>query len=400
MKLIYITSSLPCGEGEAFVLSEIKELQRQGHEVLVVPTNPRGKIVHCDAKDILFRLQPLISESIIKGAIKTFIRSPRRAINALSLLITFNPVHLVKNLCIYFKGLWLAEEAKSWGAEHIHSHWAASMASMAMVASEASGIAWSFTAHRWDIVENNILVRKCMRAVFARFISKSGLDMALRLGLSRAKARLLHIGVELPDITAVDKGGKKNGMKVFTILCAANLVAVKGHFFLIQAIANLIKQGRKVRLLIAGDGKLRSALENQVAKLKLSEWVIFLGHLPHEKLLELYWQNQVDVFVLSSLDLGNGIHEGIPVALIEAMAFGVPAISTRTGGIPELLGDGAGILVPPRDPRALTQAIACLMDDPNLRRKLGQEGRKRVEKNFSVETVVRRLTEWFAEEKH
>ena len=82
----------------------------------------------------------------------------------------------------------------------------------------------------------------------------------------------------------------------------------------------------------------------------------FVGQVSHTQILEMYVANQVRAVVVPSIDLGNNLHEGIPVSLMEAMAHGVPVVSTTTGGIPELLADGAGILVPPENPQALADA--------------------------------------------
>lgn len=401
MRLVYVTSSLPHGLGEAFILPEVLELGRQGHEVWVVPMHPRGRIVHAEALQLGERavVQRLLSLEVLRGALREFLRSPVRALRALALLLTWKPRHLLKNLGVYPKGLWLGGLVRRLGVEHVHAHWAATTASMAMVAAEVSGIPWSFTAHRWDIVENNLLARKCRHASFARFISQSGLELAQRREVvCEDKARVLHMGIRLPTHVTYEAAGTKGSDGEFlTLLCAANLIPVKGHTYLIQAIAHLVNEGKKVRLLLAGDGELRWALEAQATHLGLGGWVVFLGHVPHEKLLELYGQGRVDVFVLPSVDLGGGLTEGIPVSLMEAMSFGIPVIATETGGIPELLGDGAGLLVPPKDPEALAEAIARLATDPDLRRTLGERGRKRVEEGFSVEAVARRLAEWFAE---
>ncbi len=403
MKLAYVTSSFPYGPGEAFILPEILELGRQGHEVWVVPMHPRGSVVHTEALQLGDRVvvQPLLSREVLSGALREFLRSPGRALQALALILTWKPRHLIKNLIIYLKGLWLGGLARRLGVEHIHAHWAATTASMAMVAAEVSGIPWSFTAHRWDIVENNLLNRKCRHASFARFISQSGLEIARRKGVScNGKTRVLHMGVRLPrplSGQSIEGQSKRQRDNAFTILCVASLIPVKGHAYLIQAIYLLIKQGQRIRLLLAGDGELRPTLEVQLARLGIRDWVVFLGYFPHERLLDLYEKKQIDLFVLPSVDLGDGLQEGIPVSLMEAMAYGVPVIGTRTGGIPELLEGDAGLLVPPRDPEALAEAIARLATDLDLRRTVGQRGRERVEKEFSVEAVVRRLAEWFAQ---
>ena len=125
----------------------------------------------------------------------------------------------------------------------------------------------------------------------------------------------------------------------------------------------------------------------------LGEKVQFLGHRLNEEIIRWYEEGAVNVTVLPSLDLGNNLHEGIPVSLMEAMAYGVPVVSTTTGGIPELLHDGAGEMAPPQDPLALADALQRLISDPALRRRLGETGRRRVEEEFTLSTVIRQLSE-------
>ncbi len=392
MRLAYVTSSFPRGPGEAFILPEVLELGRQGHEVWVVPMHPRGLVVHAEALQLGERavVQPLLSREVLRGALLEFLRSPVRALRALALLLTWKPRHLLKNLSVYPKGLWLAGLVRRLGVEHIHAHWAATTASMAMVAGEVSGVPWSFTAHRWDIEENNLLARKCQHAAFARFISQSGMELARQNGAHATRARLLHMGVRLP-VTGEKRSGSVTDPPFATVLCPAALIPRKGHIYLLHAVARLKARGLRLKLWLAGDGELRDQLASAVESLELVEDVCFLGQLSQRELLEIYIASKVDLVVLPSL------HEGIPVALMEAMSLGIPAVATEVGGIPELLGGEAGLLVPPKDPEALAKAIARLATDPDLRRTLGQRGRERVEKEFSVEAVARRLAEWFAE---
>jgi glycosyltransferase involved in cell wall biosynthesis len=128
-----------------------------------------------------------------------------------------------------------------------------------------------------------------------------------------------------------------------------------------------------------------------VRELCLDGVVRFLGYVPHEELLRRYRLRGIDFVVLPSVTLGKNQHEGIPVCLMEAMACGIPVVSTSTGGIAELLRDGAGVMVPPADPQALADAIERLVLDPDLRRKLAQAGRRRVEEEFAVEATAGKL---------
>jgi len=123
----------------------------------------------------------------------------------------------------------------------------------------------------------------------------------------------------------------------------------------------------------------------------MDSMVSFLGVVPHKELLSSYMDGETDVVVLPSVDLGGYAHEGIPVALMEAMACGLPVVSTSTGGIPELLGRGAGIMVPAADPQALAEALESLSLDPELRSQLGAKGRRRIEESFCVERTTHEL---------
>jgi len=186
MKIIYLSRSFPYTEVEAFLTPEITALTRHGHEVLIVPRSPKRFIVHGDAQPMvdITRTQPLVSLEIIKAALAEVRRSPIKAVKALSLLMrSRNANILMKNLAVYTKGLWLAQIAREWGATHIHAHWATYTATMALIASEVSEVPWSFTAHRHDIVANNLLALKIRKASFGRFISQSGLELARSLAI-------------------------------------------------------------------------------------------------------------------------------------------------------------------------------------------------------------------------
>lgn len=178
-----------------------------------------------------------------------------------------------------------------------------------------------------------------------------------------------------------------------TILCPANLYPVKGHRYLIEAIAVLRKRGVECELLVAGDGALRSDLDAQVQNLGLAGAVHFLGQCSHTEILAMYREGRVGMVVLPSVDLGNNLHEGIPVSLLEPMSYNIPVVSTNTGGIPELLEDGAGLIVPDKDPMALADAIERLVRDSEFTAKVARKGRQRVCESFNVVAVVSQLLE-------
>jgi glycosyltransferase involved in cell wall biosynthesis len=391
MKIVYVTASLPHGSDEAFVIPEIRQLIHAGHQVLVVPRSPTGRILHGQDLRRCARREALCSPAILKAAAAAVLAAPgKTAAAVLPLLKTRSPGVAIKNLAIVPKALWLAEVAQSWRAQHIHSHWAGTTASMAMLASQVSGIPWSFTAHRWDIVENNLLAAKVRSARFARFISRDGLRMARQLGIGTAdNARVLPMGVPIPSQVQRWHGPRP------LVLCPARLVAVKGHRFLLEAWRILRRSGLDVELWLAGQGELRTQLEALRESFGLTNLVTFLGAVPHHELLKIYERTPVSAVVLPSLDLGRGVHEGIPVALIEAMSYGIPVVATATGGTPELVTPGTGLLVPPADPVALADAIGSLVRDGELRSQLGDSGRLRVVETHDIVRIVAHLESAF-----
>jgi glycosyltransferase involved in cell wall biosynthesis len=391
MKIICVTASLPHGSDEAFVIPEIKQLINSGHEVLVVPRSPRGRIIHAHELRRSARREALYSPTVLKAAAAAMLAEPRKTAAAVLPLLRARSLGVaIKNIAIVPKALWLADLAERWGAEHIHCHWAGTTASMAMLASKISGIPWSFTAHRWDVVENNLLAAKVRSAKFARFISEDGLRMAREMGIGASdNARVLHMGVSIPRQIQRWYGPKP------LVLCPARLVAVKGHRFLLEAWRILRRRGLDIELWLAGQGELRAQLETLTETFGLAGLVKFLGAVPHRELLKIYAEIPISAVVVPSVDLGHGVHEGIPVALVEAMSYGIPVVATATGGTTELVAPGTGLLVPPADPTALADAIESLVKDGELRARLGDSGRLRVVESHDIVRIVAQLVTAF-----
>jgi glycosyltransferase involved in cell wall biosynthesis len=395
MKLIYVTARLPYGRHEPFLIPEIDELGRRGNEVILVPAWPTGPLVHSDAKRLLSSsvCEPLLSFAVLRAGALEALRAPAACARAFfSLTHSRSPRILLKNISAYPKGLWLGRFARETGADHLHAHWAGVSATMAMIASEVSGIGWSLTAHRWDIVEGNLLSEKARRARFVRAINERGAQILEDVVMiPEWRPWVLHMGVQLPESRAEGFPPEPP----LRVLMPANFVAVKGHRSLIEAVDLLARRGAAVHLEFAGDGSLEPAIRRQVRRLGLGHRVGFLGRLSHELLLERLGNGTWHVVVLPSVMTAIGEEEGIPVALMEAMACGIPVIGTETGGIPELLRDGAGLVVPPNDSEALAEALHSLVGRPALRSELGAEGRKRIDEQFRVETVAQALDERF-----
>jgi colanic acid/amylovoran biosynthesis glycosyltransferase len=396
MRIVYVTSTLPYGSREAFLIPEVAELMRSGHDVTVVPMSPRGVVVHEDVQPFLATTVgvPLLSPEILREAFAGAVSSPRRTFRALGYVCrSRSPRIFAKNLGVFAKGVWLGRRVCRLRADHLHAHWASTSSTMALVAAEISGVPWSFTAHRWDIAENNLLEIKAGKACFVRAISEKGARaVASQLGTPARQLRVLHLGiaVSVPPRSRTPVGD----LAQFKVVMVADFVEVKGHRYLLEALQILVARGRAVHVDLAGDGPLREELEHRIESARLSDVVTVLGTVPHTVLLDDLRSRRWDAVVLPSIVTATD-EEGIPVSLMEAMGAGVPVISTRTGAVPELLGDGAGLLVDGGDPIGLAVALEALARDPSLRERFAEEGHRRVLEHFNIRIVASDLATCF-----
>ena len=166
------------------------------------------------------------------------------------------------------------------------------------------------------------------------------------------------------------------------------LTPVKGIPYLLDAARILLREGANVKVLIVGEGSIRQDLLRQTRDLGVSDNVVFLGHREDTDVL----LQALDIFVLPSLS------EGIPMALLEAMAASRPIVASRVGGIPEIIEDGVeGYLVEPMDVNTLAERCRRLIESPDVARKMGEQGRKRVESEFSATAMADRVVSVYKE---
>jgi glycosyltransferase involved in cell wall biosynthesis len=257
-----------------------------------------------------------------------------------------------------------------------------------MIAAELAGIPWSMTCHRWDIYENNLLSVKVRSALFTRFVSERGRKDAVSLGADEGRVQVIPMGTNMPDDRVQPSWP---GAETFVVLCPANLIPVKGHIYLFAALAKLVKEGHDVKLLVAGEGQLRRYLELEAQRLALGHRVSFLGHLPHDQLLAMYADRRVHATCLPSVDLGGGEHEGVPVALMEAMAYGVPSVSTKTGSIQDLIPDDFGLTVADKNSDALAAVLGALVKDRKRYEEAAQKCADRMRKDWSSDASAAQL---------
>ncbi len=266
---------------------------------------------------------------------------------------------------------------------HLHSHFGWVSGAATRAAARHAGQSYSVVYHAFDIHTEGLLDRFAALiagdAQRAFVIAERDIPTIERaLGV---RPSLLRMGVPadwVTEPTAVRPAGRQ-------IVSVGSLVEKKGHGFLIEALAS----APGWHLTIVGEGPQRVELENLVNDLGLSSRVRFAGLLPETDVRVIL--AGADVFALACVEAGNGDRDGIPVALMEAMAVGLPVVTTDAGAIPELV-EGAGYLVDQRCPDAIARALSELADD-HVRARMGSDGRERILGTWTVEHQAQVLRE-------
>lgn len=215
----------------------------------------------------------------------------------------------------------------------------------------------------------------------------------LALGAPPERVMVHHTGIDLTRWPWQSRPTRSGGpLRLLTI---GRLVEKKGIGYVLEAVRRLGDAGVPAGYELAGEGPLREHLEAECRRLGIGERVRFLGWQSQEQVREAL--ERADVLIAASVTAENADEEGIPNVLKEAMAVGVPVVSTRHGGIPELVEDGvSGVLVPERDPEALAAQLAELAAHPERRAELAAAGRVRVERDYDIERLNDRLVTLFA----
>ncbi len=394
-KLAYLTGEYPRAT-DTFIQREVAGLRAAGLDVLTCSIRRTDASHHVGAEQIkeaaqTFNVLPaaLRPLRLLKAHAQLLARSPKRWFKALGLAAKTSPGGLkaFAYQMIYFaEAGMLAQHMQREEVSHLHNHIAKSSCTVAMLASEVSGIPYSFTLHGPDIFFEPIhwrLNEKIARASFVACISSFCRSQAMIFSEPEhwSKLHIIHCGVEPEryETRREPNSGKR-------LLFVGRLAAVKGLPILIEALQVTKTQG--LRLTIVGDGPDRQTLEETVRKSGLADQVSFLGYRSQDEVAALLGEN--DVLVLPSFA------EGVPVVLMEAMAAGLPVITTRIAGVSELVAHGqSGLLVAPGHVAALAAAIDEIASDSARASAMGRVGRETVLEGFRAHSEAARLAALF-----
>jgi glycosyltransferase involved in cell wall biosynthesis len=272
--------------------------------------------------------------------------------------------------------------------DHIHAHFVDRAALVALIAGRLLDRPFSATAHANDIyVDPVLLSEKIAQAKFIATCTQYNKSHLLAVPSTKpGRLRCIYHGIDFCKYRPRPRRQRPRPL----LLAVGQLKEKKGFVYLLGACRILADRGVGFDCWIAGDGPLRHALEAKIAELSLQHSVSLLGSLPHEAVIEKY--SQATIFVLPCVTGSDGDRDGIPNVILEAMALGLPVVSTRHSGIPEAIEDGhSGLLVTPGDSTALADSLAQLIADEGLRKRLGCCARQKIIETFDVEVNVKKL---------
>jgi glycosyltransferase involved in cell wall biosynthesis len=403
VKIAYILTQFPYFT-ETFVGREIVEIQNKGHDVEIYSLKKfeAWDDIHEDMRVFQNKVHysDIISLDVLKSNLQWLISQPAKYLSLLNFLISRfldNPPEVLKAVLSFPLIAHFARIQSRTGVTHIHSHFARMGATSAFICAQLNDIPFSFTVHAFDIFlgkDDPYLQKKLRECKAVACISHYNINYLMEIcpDADRSKFEIIRCGIEASRISAT--GPSQNEVPV-KILSVGSLIEKKGHGYLIKAIGDLMTNGtQNVTCDIIGEGPERKALETIILVNGLEQQITLLGNQTQD-VVNSYLE-ECDIFVLACINARDGDRDGIPVALMEAMARAKPVISTYVSGIPELIKDHEnGVLVPERNVPALSTAIAELIEGPEQRSLLGQKAIQTIGEEFTSEQNAQKLLEVF-----
>jgi colanic acid/amylovoran biosynthesis glycosyltransferase len=389
MRLAYITGEYPRAT-DTFVQRDIAALRNCGAEVFSFSVRktaeehmvgPEQRAERARTFYILAAANPI---TLLLAHTLLFLQSPGRYLKALALAWSIREKGIKGTLyhLFYFAeaGI-LAREVQKKNIDHLHNHFAVANGNVTMLAAALCNRSFSFSiqgpsvffeAYRWRLDE------KIKRALFVRCISNFCRSQCMIFSSPEKWNRLhiIHCGVEPALFKVVNHQPESK-----RILYVGRLAAVKGIPILLESMVQIKVTHPNVHLTIVGDGPDRNMLEAMAANLQVADCIDFVGYKSQAE-VRAYLQ-QSDIFVLPTFA------EGLPIVFMEALASGVPVVSTQVAGNSDLVENGVnGYLVPPGDRVSLADRIQMLLSNAELRNQFGAAGRAKVEAEFNIDHEV------------
>jgi len=386
---------------ETFILREMSELRRQGWEIALYPLiRQKQAVVHAEARAWLAESRALSwsSRAAVSANLRWLAHYPAQYLRLYGRMVRGNwpsRKFLARSLLLFPEAVLAAQWMVREGICHIHAHYATHPALVAWLVHQLTGISYSVTVHAHDIfVDQTMLEEKLAGAAFVVAISQYNREFLGRVtgDAIQAKTHVIHCGIDPAQYhlrSVFVPAGER-----LEIVHVGSLQPYKGQIYLVEACELLRQRGVPFVCRIIGGGEERRRLEEAIRRLGLQDQVVLLGPQTQEKVGQLL--AGAGCYVQPSVATPSGKMEGIPVALMEALACGLPVVATDLSGIPELIRPGeTGWLVPPEDPGALAEAMLDVYANPPEALRRAKAGRQLVLDEFDLRMNVACLSSLF-----
>ena len=390
----YLLSRYPA-VSHTFLLHEVRGLRELGLRIETASVNPpdrtREQLSPVEAEEAgrTLYLKSLPRARVLTGLLGAVLRSPGSVLRGLRAAARLRPSSISQRLYSLFylvEALLLCEWIRAHRIRHLHVHFGGAVATVGMLAAAAARIPYSLTIHGPDEFFDETrfhLRQKLESAAFVICISQYCRSQLMRIAPAACWNRFetVRLGIR-PEL--LPQHAPRDPRLPLEIVVVGRLVSAKGPLLLLQALQQVRAQGIPMSLTLVGTGPERETVEAFLDRHAMRDGVTLTGALNHDQTLERV--ARADLFVLASFA------EGIPVALMEAMAIGVPCISTYIAGIPELIHhEHNGLLVPAGSVDDLTAAIVRLARDPDLRHRLAEAARSHVLREYHLPENLKQL---------
>jgi len=392
MKIGYVLGFFP-KLSETFILNEIIELKRCGHDVVIFSLfHPEDRVIHPEVQKY----------GLLKDTF--YLQNPKKLLNQIKLGLKsigffgwkYPSESLKSKIFCITSAKYFSKIAKDLEINILHAHFNGAPAHTAMLIAKKLEVPFTFTTHAFDIFVNRNVqaLRTRIENSFNTITESAFHKNYLRelTGINDEKIKIIHICPDLDKINKIKKEEKRirNNDRKINLITVSRLVEKKGIKYAILAVKKILQEAPELQYIIVGDGPLKSELVTLIRKLKLEKNIRIVGPLDNTSALKMVAKS--DIFILPCIKARNGDMDGIPTALMEAMALEIPVISTTISGIPELIENGKeGFLVKPKHVEQLANAIRILLQDGHLRKEMGKNGRKKIEKDFNIHKEVKKL---------
>jgi len=390
----YLVSRFPV-TSETFIVRELDALARAAEyevglrSLFPSPDSP----VHEIARPWMARLIRPNARAGLRGlwwALRTQPLTTLSVLRAVTLGYAASPSLLVRALAtVPLAASHARDLSAAGGPRHIHAHFATYPALAAWICSRLADVTYSVSVHAHDLyVDQSMLATKMDGARFIVAISDYNRKLLGRF--TNTPTKVIHCGIDTKAYSFRPRRIPADGP--IRALCVASLQEYKGHDVLLRALALGGPGVDRIELDLIGGGPLAEQLARTASELGLSERISFLGGQPETAVKRAL--DQTDLFVLPSVVAADGQMEGLPVALMEALAAGAPTVSTRLSGIPELvIPHRTGLLATPSDAEDLRNTLESLIASGPALDEFARAGRELVERDFDINSTISALKE-------